>query len=172
MASAIALSPDILGGAIIGYLTAPGQYYQPDTNEYVRLGPLAPKNGRYVLQLANQLEEIIYVDALELIAVDHPPEFDVYPNERLLSEPPYPEFKLYPLRGVAPTGGRPRPPGRGRVGPSARRSTMSGTMDSHVLDIHGYAEDHALELNLGDLVRIRPSGLARLWLGRLRAFDF
>ena len=57
---------DILGGAIIGYLTAPGQYYQPDTDEYVRLGPLAPKDGRYVLQLTNQLEEIIYVDALEL----------------------------------------------------------------------------------------------------------
>ena len=107
---------DILGGAIIGYLTAPGQYYQPDTDEYVRLGPLVPKDGHYVLQLANQLEEIIYVDALELVAVDHPPEFDVYPNERLLSQPPYPEFKLYPLRGLRPHRGRPRPPGRGRVG--------------------------------------------------------
>ncbi|MDE2733384.1 MAG: FG-GAP-like repeat-containing protein, partial [Gemmatimonadota bacterium] len=93
---------DILGGAIIGYLTAPGQYYQPDTDEYVRLGPLAPKDGHYVLQLANQLEEIIYVDALELVAVDHPPEFDIYPNERLLSAPPYPEFKLYPLQGLRP----------------------------------------------------------------------
>ena len=65
-------------------------------------GPLAPKDGHYVLQLTNQLEEIIYVDALELVAVDHPPEFDIYPNERLLSAPPYPEFKLYPLHNLRP----------------------------------------------------------------------
>ena len=33
------------------------------------------------------------------------------------------------------------------------------------LDIHGYAEDYALELEFGRPVRIRPSGLARLRLG-------
>ncbi len=141
---------DILGGAIIGYLTAPGQYYQPDTDEYVRLGALAPKDGHYVLQLANQLEEIIYVDALELVAVDHPPEFDIYPNERLLSQPPYPEFKLYPLRNL-------RPP----VAAKDHRGldvlvTLEEIDDEWYdgfdrLDIHGYAEDYALELNLGDL---------------------
>ena len=141
---------DILGGAIIGYLTAPGQYYQPDTDEYVRLGPLAPKDGHYVLQLANQLEEIIYVDALELIAVDHPPEFDIYPNERLLSAPPYPEFKLYPLRGL-------RPPVAAKDHRGADVLTVLQEIDDEWydgfgrLDIHGYAEDYALELNLGDL---------------------
>lgn len=141
---------DILGGAIIGYLTAPGQYYQPDTDECVRLGPLAPKDGHYVLQLANQLEEIIYVDALELVAVDHPPEFDVYPNERLLSAPPYPEFKLYPLRAL-----RPPVAARDHRGVDVL-ATLQAIDDEWYdgfarLDIHGYAEAHALELNLGDL---------------------
>ena len=141
---------DILGGAIIGYLTAPGQYYQPDTDEYVRVGPLAPKDGHYVLQLANQLEEIIYVDALELVAVDHPPELDVYPNERLLSAPPYPAFELYPLRKL-------RPPVAARDHRGADVLAALQAIDDEWydgfarLDIHGYAEDHALELNLGDL---------------------
>ena len=141
---------DILGGAIIGYLTAPGQYYQPDTDEYVRVGPLAPKDGHYVLQLANQLEEIIYVDALELVAVDHPPEFDVYPNERLLSAPPYPAFELYPLRKLRPpVAARDH---RGVDVLAALQAIDDEWYDGFArLDIHGYAEDHALELNLGDL---------------------
>ena len=105
-----------------------------------------------------------------LVAVDHPPEFDVYPNERLLSQPPYPEFKLYPLRNL-------RPPVAAR---DHRGADVLATLEEiddewydgfDRLDIHGYAEDYALELDLGDLVRIRPSGLARLWVGRLRAFD-
>jgi len=141
---------DILGGAIIGYLIAPGQYYQPDTDEYVRLGPLAAKDGHYVLQLTNQLEEIIYVDALELVAVDHPPEFDVYPNERLLSQPPYPAFKLYPLHNL-------RPPvaakdHRGLDVLAALQAIDDEWYDGFGrLDIHGYAEDYVLELDLGDL---------------------
>ena len=114
------------------------------------MGPLAPKDGHYVLQLTNQLEEIIYVDALELVAVDHPPEFDVYPNERLLSQPPYPEFKLYPLHNL-------RPPVAAK---DHRGLDVLATLEEiddewydgfDRLDIHGYAEDYALELNLGDL---------------------
>ncbi len=141
---------DILGGAIIGYLTAPGQYYQPDTDEYVRLGKLAPKDGHYVLQLANQLEEIIYIDGLELIAIDHPPGLEIYPNERLLSQPPYPEFALYPMHEM-------------RSPIAAKDHRGLDVLDPLLeiddkwyegfkqLDIHGYAEDHALELDLGDL---------------------
>ena len=141
---------DILGGAIIGYLIAPGQYYYPDTDEYVRLGPLAAKNGHYVLQLANQLEEVLYIDALELVAIDHPPGVDIYPNERLLSQPPYPEFKLYPLRNLHPP-----------IAAIDHRGidvlTQLQAVDDEWyedfarLDIHGYAEDYSLELDLGDL---------------------
>ena len=87
---------DILGGAIIGYLTAPGHYNTPDTDEYVALDKIAPRDGRYVLKIANQLEEIIYLDALHLVAVDHPADVRVFPNERLRAAPPYPDFRLTP----------------------------------------------------------------------------
>ncbi|MBT5802529.1 MAG: tetratricopeptide repeat protein [Gemmatimonadetes bacterium] len=141
---------DILGGAIIGYLTAPNQYNSPDTDEYLRLGPLAPKDGRYVLQLANQLEEVIYIDALELVAIDHPIGADVYPNERLLSQPPYPEFGLYPLRKLrAPVAAIDH---QGVDALSALEDIDDEWYEGFTrLDIHGYAEDYSLELDFGDL---------------------
>ena len=48
---------DILGGGIIGYFIAPGQYYYPDSDEYVPLNALAVRDGRYTLKLANHLKK-------------------------------------------------------------------------------------------------------------------
>ena len=155
---------DFLGGGIIGYLTAPGEYYTPDHDEYVRIGELAPKEGRYVLQAANQLEEIIYLDAAELIAVDHPPGLEVHPNERLLSAPPYPEFEACALAGL-------RPPAAAR---DDRGNDILAQLE-HVDDdwydgferlrIHGYARQYSLLLDLGDLSRMqRPALLAHGWV--------
>ena len=36
---------DFLGGGIIGYLTAPGEYYTPDHDEYVRIGSWSRRRG-------------------------------------------------------------------------------------------------------------------------------
>lgn len=141
---------DILGGAIIGYLLAPGEYYPPDSDEYVPLGPIAPREGKYELRIANQLEEVIYLDQLQLVAVDHPEGVEVLPNERLLSAPPYPEFRLYPLRGLQPLRGATDQAGR-QVGPQL------AAVDDQWYDafghtaIHGYAQEYSLTLDLGDL---------------------
>ena len=155
---------DFLGGGIIGYLTAPGEYYTPDHDEYVRIGELVPKEGHYVLQAANQLEEIIYLDAAGLIAVDHPPGLEVHPNERLLSAPPYPEFEACALAGL-------RPPAAAH---DDRGNDILGQLE-HVDDdwydgferlrIHGYAREYSLVLDLGDLSRMkRPALLAHGWV--------
>ena len=141
---------DINGGAIIGYLIAPGEYYPSDTDEYIRLGKIAPRNGKYVIQLTNQLEEIIYVDALQLLAVDHPSGVDIYPNERLLSCPPYPPFHLYPLQDL-------HPPQRATDHRGEDILARLTTIDDDWYDgfdltnIHGYARDYSITLDLGDL---------------------
>jgi hypothetical protein len=141
---------DILGGAIIGYLLAPGQYNVPDSDEYVRLGEIAPLDGKYELRLANQLEEIIYLDQLQLVAVDHPEGVEVFPNERLLSAPPYPEFRLYPLRGLRPLRGAVDHQGR-EVAPVLAAVDDEWYRDFGGTPIHGYAREHSLTLDLGDL---------------------
>ena len=141
---------DFLGGAIIGYLTEPGQYYPPDTDEYVRIPHLQPRQGRYELQIGNQLEEILYLDAAELVAVDHPIGTTLFPNERLLSSPPYPSHQPYALADL-------RPPQR--VTDHAGRDVTSALVavdDEWYADfdhrpIHGYAAPYSLTLDLGDL---------------------
>ena len=155
---------DFLGGAIIGYLTAPGEYYTPDTDEYLPLGPIAPLAGRYTFQIANQLEEIIYLDAVQLVAIDHPDSVVVFPNERLLSSPPYPEFRLYPLAEI-------RPPvaaidHRGiDVLEQLLRVDDNWYDGFEEEDIHGYAKDHSLTLDLGDLSQMsHPVLLAHGWV--------
>ncbi|MFH1574489.1 MAG: FG-GAP-like repeat-containing protein, partial [Acidobacteriota bacterium] len=143
---------DFLGGSAIGYLQAPGKYSFPDTDEYVRIEghELVPKDGRYLVQLANQLEEIIMFDQVQLLVVDHPAEVEVYPNERLMPSPPFPEFKLY-------TAKEPRLPvsAVGHLGEdvlsliSARDRTYP--TDFRLLSFKGYAELHELVLDLGPL---------------------
>jgi hypothetical protein len=52
--------------------------------EYVRIPgeALAPKNGKYVIQVTEELWETAYLDQLRLLAVDHPDSVDVYVDER------------------------------------------------------------------------------------------
>ena len=40
------------------------------------------------------LEESVYLDQVQLLAVDHPADVDVCPNEYFASNPPYPPFKV------------------------------------------------------------------------------
>jgi Flp pilus assembly protein TadD len=60
------------------------------SQEYVRIpgDALAPRNGRYVLQLTEELWETAYADEVKLIAVDHPDSVDVFVDERFV--PPGP----------------------------------------------------------------------------------
>ena len=141
---------DFLGGAIIGYLTAPGQYYTPDTDEYLPLRRLEAKDGSYVLQVANQLEEIVYLDAAELVAVDHPAGLRLEPNERLLSAPPYPPFRTYAVSRTRPLASARDGEGRDAGAELARIDDIwyEGFARS---DIHGYAGESTLILDMGDL---------------------
>ncbi len=141
---------DILGGSIIGYLLAPGEYYKPDTDEYVRLGGMVPRDGEYILQFANQLEEVIYLDAMQLVAVDHPSGVEIYPNERLMSSPPYPDFRLYSLKDLQPPQRASDHLGRDILASLHRIDDL--WYDGFERDrIHGYARDYTIELDLGNL---------------------
>ncbi|HET9387032.1 MAG TPA: FG-GAP-like repeat-containing protein, partial [Gemmatimonadales bacterium] len=71
--------------------------------EYVRIPgeALQPKNGRYVIQVTEELWETAYVDQLRLVAVDHPDSVDVYVDERF---PPRrgTELELFQVVGRRP----------------------------------------------------------------------
>ncbi len=91
---------DFMGGGEMGYLEEPGRHNTPDPTEYVRIpsGLLQQRGGRYELKVTNELEEVLFADQFQLIAVDHPDGTAVYPNEGM-TDPPRP-FRLFTTRGA------------------------------------------------------------------------
>jgi Flp pilus assembly protein TadD len=141
---------DFLGGCAIGYLVAPGQYGATDTDEYVRIEgeELVPKDGTYLVQMANQLEEIIMFDQAQLLVVDHPSGTEIYPNERLLPAPPFPEHRIYTVR--APTPPKSAVDEKGKdVLPMLLKNDRIYPAGFRLLPFKGYAESHDLILDLG-----------------------
>jgi Tfp pilus assembly protein PilF len=143
---------DFLGGSAVGYLLEPGQYSYPDTDEYILVtsDQLKLKDGNYSLKMVNQLEETIFTDEAKLLVIDHPMEVRVFPNERLMPGPPYPEFKIYATRDSRlPVSAE---DGQGRdVLPQLSAIDRKYVEGFGLLPFKGYAEEHSLELDLGDL---------------------
>jgi len=102
------------------------------------------------------LEESVYLDQVQLLAVDHPAEVDVYPNEYFASNPPYPPFKVVFSRDARPPAGAWDEHGH-NVLPDLLAHRYFG--DFKVLSFQGFTEPHSLELDLGEPYRGGP-----LWL--------
>jgi hypothetical protein len=66
------------------------------SQEYLRIPgeALQPRNGRYVLQVTEELWETAYLDQLRLLAVDHPDSVDVFVDERFPPPGP-PRLRLF-----------------------------------------------------------------------------
>jgi hypothetical protein len=70
------------------------------SREYLRIpgAALKPRNGRYVMQLTEELWETAYTDEMKLLTVDHPGSVDVFVDERFV--PPAPvKLRLYQVIG-------------------------------------------------------------------------
>ena len=93
-----------MGGGEMGAWLGPGIRNVPDPDEYVRLrgDQLVLKDGRYELRITNELEEALFIDRLQLVAVAHPRESDVYPNEGLRSPSHRGAFTLFTTRDPQP----------------------------------------------------------------------
>ncbi len=145
---------DFLGGSAIGFLTGPGSYNYPDTDEYVRVTgeQLRARDGVLSLRMNNQLEEVIYFDAVKLLAIDHPQDTEVYPNERLMPGPPYPDFKVFSVKGArAPIAAV---DDRGNdILALVSSIDRKYPEDFDKLKFKGYAREHAIELDPGRLNR-------------------
>ncbi len=160
---------DFMGGGELGYWVAPGVRAAPDPDEYVRISgdQLKPRDGRYELRVTNELEEVLFMDKLQLVAVAHPEGTEVYPGEGLGS-PLSSKFQLFATRDA-------RPPARAvdehghDVSARIARLDRSYADDFALETIRGYAAEHSLTLDLGADEPARESAPKRSADERARA---
>lgn len=90
---------DVLGVAPLGASSGDGNYFPVQHREHIRIpgSLLRPENGVYRIHIAEELHEVSYLDQVQLIAVDHPADADIYVSDKFKS-PPYPKFRLYGAR--------------------------------------------------------------------------
>ncbi|HVF29004.1 MAG TPA: CRTAC1 family protein, partial [Pyrinomonadaceae bacterium] len=154
---------DFMGGGELGYWVAPGVRAAPDPDEYVRIrgDQLQPRNGRFEIRVTNELEEALFMDRLQLLAVAHPEGVEVYPNEGL-GNPTSSTFKLYATRGarlpIAATDDK------GQDVLDRIKFVDRKYPDNFRLHrIRGYADEHTLTLDLGDIKDERALLLMTGW---------
>ncbi len=109
------------------------------SREYLRIpgDALEPRNGRYVLQVTEELWETAYLDEVRLVAVDHPDSVAVFVDERF---PPAGPPQLRPFQIVD------------------RRSPRSAT-DAHGADVLPALREHD-DVYVSDLTPTRYQGVA------------
>lgn len=85
---------DFLSTGPLGLYLGNG-YFPPRSNETVRIrgDQLIEKDGTLELRLTEELREVIYLDQIELLSVDHPSDIELHVNEKF-TVPPFPEFAL------------------------------------------------------------------------------
>jgi Tfp pilus assembly protein PilF len=138
---------DFLGAGEMGYWLAPGARNTPDPDEYVRIAPdrLRARDGRYELRITNELEESLFLDRVQLVAVDHPLGSDVHPNEGLVAERR--PFKLFTARQPLPPSAAIDDAGRDVLDRIRRIDRQYA--DGFALErVRGYAAQHSLTLTL------------------------
>ena len=130
----------------------------PRPTEAIKLdrSSLREKDGKLSFRFMEPLEESVYLDEVKLIAVDHPSDLNVDPNEYFASNPPYPPFKVVFSRDARPPAGAWDEQGH-NVLPDLLAHRYFG--DFKVLPFLGFTEPHTLELDLGETYQGGP-----LWL--------
>lgn len=143
---------DCLWAAPIGLQLAEDVVAATRSWEYLRIpgDRLQPRDGKYWLQLTEELWEAGYFDHVRLIAVDHPTGTEVFSNEKV-GPASISEYKLHTVRQRRyPVAANDQ---RGRDVLTTIRYRDENFLRAFDRTVaQGVAEDHYLELDLGELV--------------------
>lgn len=142
---------DCLWAAPLGLQVEEGKYAGSKAWEYLSIPGerLQQRDGRYVLQMTEELWEVCYVDEMKLIAVDRPADVEIFSNEKV-GPPEITQHKIHVAR--QPRTPRSARDQRGRnVLPKLRDRDRDFVKAFDVRHSQGSTEEHYIELDLGEL---------------------
>jgi tetratricopeptide (TPR) repeat protein len=148
---------DMIGPGVVGHWVAPGERDVPDPDEYLKVPAksVREKNGLLSFRFMEPMEETVYLDQVRLLAVDHPAAFEINPNERFVSAPPFPEFRVIATRDATLPAGAWDDHGHDILPVLAKRDRHYVTSFDE-LPFAGFAKLHWIELDLGSWKPDKP----------------
>jgi tetratricopeptide (TPR) repeat protein len=143
------LIADVLGAGVLGHWVAPGERNIPRATEYVKVDrdAMRLRDGKLSFRLMEPMEEVVYLDRVRLLAIDHSAGVEVYPNEFFAANPPYPSFKVITTHDAKAPAGVWDERGRDLL-PDLLAHKYVGNFD--LLPFKGFTKLHSLELDLGE----------------------
>jgi tetratricopeptide (TPR) repeat protein len=146
------LVTDVIGAAVVGHWFTPTRRNIPNPGEWIKVdgSQVATVNGKLSLRFMEPMEEVNYIDQLRLVAVDHPENVEVNPDERFLDDPPFASGRVVATAGARLPVGAWDGEGRDVLDALSRRDHKFASGFTP-LPYDGFANLHALTLDLGPL---------------------
>jgi tetratricopeptide (TPR) repeat protein len=148
---------DMIGPGVVGHWITPGERNVPDPDEYLKVPAksVREKNGLLSFRFMEPMEETVYLDGVRLLAIDHPANVEVNPNERFVSNPPFPEFRVVATQNSRIPSGAWDDRGK-NVLPLLARKDRKYVTDFPDVPFTGFAKLHWIELDLGPWDSAKP----------------
>ena len=149
------LVTDVIGAGVVGHWFTPTRRNIPNPGEWVKVdgAQIAPVNGKLSLRFMEPMEEVNYIDQLRLVAVDHPENVEVNPDERFLDDPPFASGRVVATAGARLPVGAWVGEGVNEIDVLDKLSRRDHQFASGftALPFDGFANLHTLTLDLGEI---------------------
>ena len=155
---------DILGASPLGLPISKTRYIEADPEEFLALGDeqsFPPRNGAYEIRITEELREVLYLDEVSLMVVDHPDETLVFPTSKLHPGKPFPPHELWTLHPLASLKKATRSDGLDVTDALLRTDRqMVSPVRLREPQLRGLAEPFSVTMDFGELTTYRPLVLA------------
>jgi tetratricopeptide (TPR) repeat protein len=151
------LVTDVIGAGVVGHWFTPTRRNIPNPGEWIKVDgkQLASVDGKLSMRFIEPMEEVNYIDQLRLVAVDHPANVEVNPDEKFLDDPPFASGKVVASADAYLPAGAWDGEGRDVLDALSRRDhNFASGFTATPYD--GFANLHALTLDLGDVETSAP----------------
>jgi hypothetical protein len=151
------LVTDVIGAGVVGHWFTPERRNIPNPGEWVKVDgdKTALVKGKLSFRFMEPMEEVNYIDQLRVVAVDHPENVEVNPDERFLGDPPFASGRVVATTGAQLPAGAWDGEGRNVLDVLSRRDHAFASGFT-IAPYDGFANLHALTLDLGEVKQGAP----------------